>query len=193
SPGDGSDWSAVTITKFVTPRAESDRPTIVIVALAPVASVSKVSDLRQSRRLEIVNRSKRVNLGAAQSGFGLRTVPTDPGVGLPSLALGYRDARQLHCVPRSRPNSPAPRSAGPRSSFASLHRSAQCGWRSCPSYTPSPAIPSISAQSRPACAHDRPSGAPPRSRIPCAAPTLGTGCPSADATNRKAPCANTWG
>src|SRR5205807_10259484 len=166
SPGDGSDWSAVTITKFVTPRAESDRPTIVIVALAPVASVSEVSDLRQSRRLEIVTRSKRVNLGAAQSGFRLRTVPTDPGVGLPSLALGYTDARQLHCAPRSRPNSPAPRSAGPRSSFASLHRSAQCGSRSCLSYTPSPARPSISAESRPACAHDRPSGAPPRSRIP---------------------------
>src|SRR2546429_3340834 len=87
----------------------------------------QVSDLRQSRRLEIVNRSKRVNLGAAQSGFGLRTVPTDPGVGLPSPALGYRAARQLHCVPPSRPNSPAPRSAGPQSSFASLHRSAQCG------------------------------------------------------------------
>ena len=49
---------------------------------------ANVSDLRQSRRLEIVNRSKRVNLGAAQSGFRLRTVPTDPGVGLPSLALG---------------------------------------------------------------------------------------------------------
>src|SRR5437763_14732932 len=88
------------------------------------ASIGTVSDLRQSRRLEIVNRSKRVNLGAAQSGFGVRTVPTGPGVGLPSLALGYRDARQLHCAPRSRPSSPAPRSGDPRSSFASLHRSA---------------------------------------------------------------------
>src|SRR5204862_5427185 len=47
-----------------------------------------VSDLRQSRRLGIVNRSERVNLGAARSGFRRRTVPTDPGVGLPSLALG---------------------------------------------------------------------------------------------------------
>src|SRR6185437_3835764 len=62
---------------------------------------------------KIKETSKRVNLGAAPSGFGLRTVPTAQAVDRPSLALGYTTARRLHYAPRSTPNSPVPREVLP--------------------------------------------------------------------------------
>jgi len=37
----------------------------------------RVSDLRQSRRFETVNRPRRVGLGAAPSGLRLRTIQSD--------------------------------------------------------------------------------------------------------------------
>src|SRR3990170_429893 len=122
--------------------------------LDPTTLATPVSDLRQSRRLEEVNRPRRISLGAAPSGLRLRTVPTDRGVDLPALVAGCRTAPQLHPVLPWIPSIPAPKSAPQRSSAACPHRSGRCGSHSSPSDTPPPATPHPSEVSSSAYAHD---------------------------------------
>lgn len=81
-----------------------------VAILAAELSNSGVSNPRPSRRLEKLNRSKRIKLRAAQGG-GPRTAQAGRGVALPLYALQCRPGRRLRLAPPSKPRSPAPKSA----------------------------------------------------------------------------------